>query len=377
MKLIKHHYIYRITNLLNGKIYIGQTINPKNRWKAHQKQNASERRKQFIARAIDTHGKENFIFEIVASGIYQCTCQYPYMGQCRLDINQLEDDLINQYDSSAKNGKGYNVARGGQSGPVGKSSNKGVHSSPETEFKPKIIWPSNEELAKLVNKQGVTHTAQTLGINSSSLCEHMQKRGIKHNRKRGHDLGSKHPNAKINEEQVLEILRLCESGDYNYTTIANKLQISRSCVAIVMNGSAWSHITGFTNPKDRTIPASYNHKVKRNSVKLTVEQVLNVVKLHNENKYSTDEIAQQFNVSRQNINCIINGRTWSHITNITYVKDIKYHVLNERDVLEIIRLYNEVTAKKLAEQFNVTLSTIRAIVSGQNWSHVTGIKPKK
>ena len=52
--------IYKITNLLNGKIYIGQSINIERRIKNHCKEN-----KQLIDKIIQEEGIENFQFEIV------------------------------------------------------------------------------------------------------------------------------------------------------------------------------------------------------------------------------------------------------------------------------------------------------------------------
>lgn len=53
--------IYKITNLINGKIYIGQSIHIEQRWKEHCRQSA----KSLISDAIKKYGKENFSFEII------------------------------------------------------------------------------------------------------------------------------------------------------------------------------------------------------------------------------------------------------------------------------------------------------------------------
>lgn len=55
--------VYKITNKLNNKVYIGQTINKvKRRWQAH----CSKRKdKSAISSAILLYGKDNFIFEVI------------------------------------------------------------------------------------------------------------------------------------------------------------------------------------------------------------------------------------------------------------------------------------------------------------------------
>ncbi len=63
--------IYKITNLLNNKIYVGQTIQKvKRRWKSHccvNKANA----KMPIVRAIKKYGKVNFLFEVLELNVPQ------------------------------------------------------------------------------------------------------------------------------------------------------------------------------------------------------------------------------------------------------------------------------------------------------------------
>ena len=54
-------YLYTITNLLNNKIYVGQTVRPKERWSQH-KAYAKNNPVQYVHRAIKKYGPENFEF---------------------------------------------------------------------------------------------------------------------------------------------------------------------------------------------------------------------------------------------------------------------------------------------------------------------------
>jgi group I intron endonuclease len=97
------HYLYRITNQLSGKVYIGQS-NSKRRWSQHLYfAKYPERTGQYIHRAMAKYGSENFIYEVIA------TCR------TQKDANILEDVLIQQYDSR-NNNKGYNLNAGGFNG---------------------------------------------------------------------------------------------------------------------------------------------------------------------------------------------------------------------------------------------------------------------
>ena len=57
-------WIYKITNLINNKVYIGQTIRPiEDRFKRHISDAINNVLDTHLARAIRKYGKENFIIE--------------------------------------------------------------------------------------------------------------------------------------------------------------------------------------------------------------------------------------------------------------------------------------------------------------------------
>lgn len=94
--------IYKITNTINNKIYIGQTIQSlQNRWKRHcSNKGTIDELNMVIKKAILKYGKENFKIEVLE------ICEYN-----QLDIK--ESFYINLYDSY---NKGYNSTKGGKSG---------------------------------------------------------------------------------------------------------------------------------------------------------------------------------------------------------------------------------------------------------------------
>lgn len=82
--------IYKITNQLNNKSYIGQSIHIEHRWKEHQRQSANS----VIAKTIRKVGIENFTFEILEI----CSPD---------DLDERESYWMNFYNSIAPNG--YNI----------------------------------------------------------------------------------------------------------------------------------------------------------------------------------------------------------------------------------------------------------------------------
>lgn len=92
-------YIYKITNKLNGKAYIGKTLNNvETRWQQHiresNKEISSERP---LYRAIRKYGVKNFIVEILEEVSEDV-------------VNEKEIFWINYYNTYQK---GYNATKGG------------------------------------------------------------------------------------------------------------------------------------------------------------------------------------------------------------------------------------------------------------------------
>ena len=101
--LTRIYYLYCITNKTNGKIYIGQSVDPDSRWRAHGDKLLQEETPMLISRAIKKYGNDAFEFEVIAG--------------CKNweDANDIETLLVQQYDSQTPNG--YNVAPGGINAP--------------------------------------------------------------------------------------------------------------------------------------------------------------------------------------------------------------------------------------------------------------------
>lgn len=99
--------IYKITNLINGKSYIGFTSKnpPELRWKEHV-YNASFL-KYYLYRAIRKEGAENFSFEVICQSLDWKHCLY-----------ELESYFIDKYNTKSPNG--YNMTDGGKA-PIGRT----------------------------------------------------------------------------------------------------------------------------------------------------------------------------------------------------------------------------------------------------------------
>lgn len=89
--------IYKITNKVNGKVYIGQTIRPlEKRWEAHQYQKGCT----YLHRAIQKYGADNFTVEQID------------VARDREELDLKEQFWIQHYDCTVPSG--YNLQSGGK-----------------------------------------------------------------------------------------------------------------------------------------------------------------------------------------------------------------------------------------------------------------------
>ena len=101
-------YVYRITNKINNKKYIGITNNYKRRFKEHILKKTSSA----IHKAIIKYGEENFIFEIIYTGLsVEESCEK------EIELIQKENTLVPY---------GYNIAKGGITPPTGENNGRAI-----------------------------------------------------------------------------------------------------------------------------------------------------------------------------------------------------------------------------------------------------------
>lgn len=89
--------IYKITNQINGKVYIGQSVRIKQRWSQHCAE--STKGTTLLYQAMRKYGIKNFSFEVIE----ECLPE---------QLNEREIYWIAYYDSFNKE-KGYNMTPGG------------------------------------------------------------------------------------------------------------------------------------------------------------------------------------------------------------------------------------------------------------------------
>lgn len=154
------HYIYRIVNLIDGKSYIGYTINPNRRWKAHKRLAASGGGFKLHA-AMRCVGIENFEFSIIHETHDRTEA-----------LHELEPYYINLFDSKVN---GYNSTTGG-AGTIGWVP------PPET----RALWSEQrrgrkhtEEYKKAVSERVKLNPPMRSAESRAKLSETMKRLGIR------------------------------------------------------------------------------------------------------------------------------------------------------------------------------------------------------
>jgi group I intron endonuclease len=212
------HYIYRITNVLSNKVYIGQTINEKRRWQAHKSYAKNpERTGQYIHRAMKKYGTENFVYEVIA------TCR------TQEEADESEMLLIKRYDSRNPT-MGYNLAPGGDA-----AWNAGLPS----------------ELQPMYGKKQSEHFKQRMSeVHGGKIAPHTEQWKIDMSKKMtGREItwadkisdsqsGDKGPNARLTWEIVNQLRKDYQEG-LTQKQLSQKYDLGTGHVCNIVNNKQW------------------------------------------------------------------------------------------------------------------------------------------
>lgn len=216
--------IYKITNKINGKIYVGQTINSLQRRIAHYRGETDDRP---IVNALQKYGMNNFIFEIIdkAASIE--------------DLNEKEIFWIKKLNSTDRS-IGYNIREGGANSPLSPETKLKLsiqrtgeqnpfygkhHSSDFCEKKSKLMIGKNNVMF------GENHTDDT-----KQLIRESRKDYVGENHPRWGATLTDETKSKIseslkifNENQIIEVLKLRKLG-LTYLELAKEFNVSRGTI---------------------------------------------------------------------------------------------------------------------------------------------------
>ena len=183
--------VYKITNEVDGKFYIGSTNNLIKRYYTHIHDIRSGKNTCVkLIRAVNKHGEENFKFEIV------CECPTD-------DILKTEQEYIDSLKPH------YNVAKIA-------GSNLGIKRTEEVKLKKSASQKENWK-------------------DEAYRTKHLE------NLSKNWKTGSSHSMAKLTDEQVIEIKKQLASGLLP-KQVADKLGLSYHSIKDIHRGPTWKHV---------------------------------------------------------------------------------------------------------------------------------------
>lgn len=216
--------IYKVTNKINNKLYIGQTTKELDvRITQHYNKMKIEKDNCYFYNAIRKYGKENFIWEIV------CECN------TRKELNEKEIYYIKEYNTFWKN-NGYNLTLGG----FGMNGYKQTEETKEKNRQSKLGKKHTEETKQTMSTKKLGHFVseeqkikQSISMSGRKLSD-LHKKNISDNNGYGM-LGKNHTkkwcekNIELHKKYTKEIIeQVLQYRKYNfsYNKIANLLNVS-------------------------------------------------------------------------------------------------------------------------------------------------------
>lgn len=290
--------IYKITNIIDGKIYIGSAVNITVRWRNHRNElNRNDHKNEYLQRAWNKYKEENFKFEIIE--------------EVEKENNLLErEQYWLDYTESFNRDKGYNLTptAGSMLGyrfseeskkKIGKS-NKGKKRSEEFKqevskrFKGKKFSDTHREKISQSLKQNSYWYGKTMPKEIKAKMSESQKKRT--------GINSSNYGKKFSEETKRKMSEVKKGKKLSEDT---KKKMSESHKGKVRS-----------EEHKRKLSESVKKYAQENinaNAKVTVDQVRLIRYLYESEKKKIKEIMEITNVTRNIINGIISYRTWKNI----------------------------------------------------------------
>jgi group I intron endonuclease len=278
--------IYKIFNIENGKIYIGQTIEPAKRWYQHRRDAATP--KYPLHYAINKYGASKFEFDVILN----CNSQ-DY-------ANWAEEELIKQYDCLVGNGKGYNISLGGCVAPKSeqwKQAMKNWHASLSPDDRAKISQKQSDATIKQIAEKGHPAAGRIVTQETRDLMRKIRLESpVEYTEEVRQRMSDSHKGKVIPEEQRIKMIAGMKIAaeariDYSRKCESPGCEVSGKNKYIILNSIRYCLIHG--QRLRRTGFLELQPRSSHNKGKKTSEEVLLKLKgrvAHNRHHFELDQI---------------------------------------------------------------------------------------
>ncbi len=253
MRKPERWYVYILQNKTNGKIYVGKARWPNSRWKRHREVAAGTKEEfpnDFFAihGAIKKYGWDGFNHKIIQE-----------LGS-KKECSDAEIFWIALFRSYEDKDRGYNLTPGGDGAGLTKEAAKKIGEAQrgELSFKAKLTEKDVIEIIdKYVNNKSCMQRELAIEYNVSigAINDIMKRKTWTHitdipsnplnnfsGRKYGGKPGELAGNSKLKEKDVVEAIRLYNTGQYTYKEIANSMNVAPHTIGAIIRGRNWKHI---------------------------------------------------------------------------------------------------------------------------------------
>ena len=321
-------YIYKITNLINNKIYIGQTNNFVRRKQQHINATISNKiSNKYLYNAMKKYGIQNFKFEIIE-----------YVD----NYNEREQYWINFYKSNMSN-FGYNIDFGNlDKAHIGRMSQKNINQLYED------LQYSTLSFEELACKYNLKSANDIRAIN----------RGIYYFNK---ELSYPLRDTKFSKayKKTSKIIKDLQNYNLSINEIAEKYKTTPSYIYSINRG-ARNYRENIQYPIRKTeerAPKTLFSKNDINNIKLDIKNT----------NLTWEQLVKKYGGNTKVYQHINNGKTYFD-KNEVYPLRVKHNTrkLEEIQVKEIIKELKEssFTQKEIAAKFKVSQPVIRKINNG-------------
>lgn len=302
-------YIYTIFNKINGKIYIGKTIDPDNRWRAHLCSGRA-----VYSTSYDVHNKD-FYRELFSFGEPNFTFSVLQVFDTEHHCFEAEKFWVSHFRSHNKD-MCYNKMGGGTGTTHSKETKQKLSQiknklSMDDASKVRHIYLTTDDgQEELAIKFGISITTIS-GIVNNKLYriddETYPHDLVKEKKKR--IMAERAGNRVLSADQVSQIRVLYETSQYTYETLAKQFDVVPNTISYAVNNVELSELT--KQAKSNNIARSLLKCGERSSTaKLTDEQAEGVRNLFATGKYTKVQLSRLYDLDQTSIADIISGKSY-------------------------------------------------------------------
>lgn len=355
--------VYKITNKINGHLYIGKTIaDTSRRWRDHISINNLEDCVQAIQKAILKYGSDNFNFEVIK---YYKTENAAYRG---------EIFYIKKYNTYL--GEGYNQTPGGK----GVGVNRRKLSNQQAKLLIKNYIYHNFSVKDLVKTYQLAKPSVLDILNRRSYLDIKISENLRYllwlkiHRNVYQEMDKTNCNfLKLKQPEIKDIFRQFAIGNCSLTNLAKKFNTTISNIIFILNRQTHANI----KIDKRTLTKVNNLLLKIKKPQISKNDryfIKNNIFKDFERGLLKSELADKYNLKLNRIVKILNNSIWKNIglePSLLHLIQSKITQISDDKALLIINDYkNNLPIKELSNKYSVNELRIKNILNGKSFKHL-------